>query len=384
MIIGITGKIGGGKTYWCVNYIVEKYLTYKPEIFQYVTKTDLKIITNIRDLELPHIDLKTEIDHHGISGVFNPSYVSGHGNTLFIIDEAQNYFHRKYYDKDVFLFFQTSRHYGVDILLITQDMESVSKEVRLLIEYTVHAQSRSQRTKNMFVYKYISGDDVFKRQLLKFNKKVAMLYKSRLKEEMEKAPIVWKRFAFLAILVFAGMVVCLKLLFNIYAPPAEAKQIPKGKQARLLSPGEVENQERTSVQKMTMSKNKVEENQQVKKQLERSLQQKDDEQLESGKVILMENGRVTGYVVHDSGLQGEQSSRDCMLASIVCKGSHTRKVQAYCDKCYLEQESAQAKADPERKAANEQDVNALKENPSPSKKQGGRFNVFDPSKEQGR
>lgn len=209
MILTITGKLGSGKTYYVVNYLIEKYFLWKEDIFQYVPRNNLKIVSNIDDLAINHVDLNSEIERVGLSGVFNKSYVERDGNTIFIIDEAQNIFHRKFFDKDIFYFFQTSRHYGVDVLLITQDVESLCKEIKILQEYEIRAEDRSRRTKNMFVYRYISGDDVFRRKLIRFDLKKAMLYRSRIMEESEKVPNTWARYVVVGVvlLVVAGLAV---------------------------------------------------------------------------------------------------------------------------------------------------------------------------------
>jgi len=216
MIITITGKLGSGKTYWIVNYIIEKYYVWKEEIFQYVPKGKVRVVTNIDGLLIDHVNLNDEIERIGIDKVFDKSYVDRDGNTIFIIDEAQNIFHRKYYDKNVFYFFQTSRHYGVDVLLITQDVDSLCKEIKILQEYEIRAEDRSRRPKNTFVYRYISGEDNFKRQLIKFDIKKAMLYRSRLKEESEKVPNVWMRYVVYACLILIVTFVGFKFMTSMW------------------------------------------------------------------------------------------------------------------------------------------------------------------------
>jgi len=194
MIVLITGKIGGGKTYFAVNYTVEKFYEYKPSIFQYVpNRKNFRIVTNIDNLDLPHNNLDFEIEKNGIEGVFCKEYI-GDDSVVFIIDEAQRYFDRKFYNKKVFEFFQMARHYGVDVLLITQDVGTIARELRELCEYEIEAQARSRRTKNMFIYKFKSENEIFKRQLIRFNKKVAMLYRSQFADENEKIPHVWRNF----------------------------------------------------------------------------------------------------------------------------------------------------------------------------------------------
>ena len=39
-IISVTGKLGAGKTYWAVNYLIKKYYKWEPEILDYVSRSD--------------------------------------------------------------------------------------------------------------------------------------------------------------------------------------------------------------------------------------------------------------------------------------------------------------------------------------------------------
>jgi len=238
LIITVTGKLGSGKTYWVVNYLIEKYYVWKEDIFQFVPKGYLRVVTNIDSLNIDHVDLKYEIERLGLNGVFNKSYVEVGSNTIFIIDEAQNIFHRKFYDKDVFYFFQMSRHYGVDVLLVTQDIDSMCKEIKILQEYEIRAENRSRRTKNMFVYKYLSGDEIFKRQLLRFDMKKAMLYKSFNLKESEKVPNVWIRYVVYACVLLLLSVGAVKFLSaGLFGG---AKKMSSKKGSMFLDPEEVE------------------------------------------------------------------------------------------------------------------------------------------------
>lgn len=217
MIIVVEGKIGSGKTYWAVNYLVEKWYDYNPNIFQYQAKGNIRIITNIKGLELPHVDLDSEVERlGGLEKVFSEDYPGMKDQgvaTIFIVDEAQGprYFPRKYYNPQVFLFLQKSRHIGVDVILITQDKFTLSKEVQVLSEYNVQAIQRTVRAKNVFMYKYVIGDEVAKRKNIIFNKRVAGLYTSFEKLESEKVTYVWKKYAVGMSVAFVFVVIMFKL-----------------------------------------------------------------------------------------------------------------------------------------------------------------------------
>jgi zona occludens toxin (predicted ATPase) len=127
-------------------------------------------------------------------------------NVVYIIDEAQsgNYFHRKFYDVNVFLFFQMHRHLGCDIYLITQDARCLARELQQLAEYVIKAVRRSNSIGKSFTYKFYSGDECFKTKRIKQDQKVFGMYRSMIIGEGEKI----KSIPFKHILIFVGLVVC--------------------------------------------------------------------------------------------------------------------------------------------------------------------------------
>lgn len=229
MIITVEGKIGSGKTYWAVNFLLEKFYVWKDELFQYVPKGNLRVISNIRDLALPHIDLDEEINKMGsIEKIFNENYPGlkdANTQTIFVIDEAQapNLFHRKYYNPSVFLFFQKSRHLGIDIVLITQDKWTLCKEIQVLSEYNVVALPRSVRTKNVFMYKYMHGNEVGRRKSIIFNKRVASCYRSFEKLENEKITYLWKKYAAAVVIAFIVVIVGFKVAMGTFFNQGDKK-----------------------------------------------------------------------------------------------------------------------------------------------------------------
>jgi hypothetical protein len=325
MIILVTGKIGGGKTYFCVNYLVEKFYEYKESIFQYVpNRKNLRIITNIRSLELPHEDLDELLDKKGVVEIFNPKFV-GEDQCVFIIDEAQRIFDRKFHNVDVFAFFQMSRHYGCDILLITQDVNTLARELKFLCEYEIRAVARSKRTTNTFVYQFLSDDEIFKRQIIRLNKRVGALYKSQFRKETEKVPKVWKNYVIIAgvclVLVFVGFKMAIsayrglggKYTTKINNPKFIGETLP-GTVPDPVTPIEIESHEvdknYTVVQVEDVEKvktvpdpvqskpgdgNKDERN--YFSDLKKEYESYSDEERKKGKTYVNQSGRVTGYVV---------------------------------------------------------------------------------------
>ena len=108
----IQGKIGSGKTYYAVNHVLKSYYTWSDELDSWVPKekdVDVRVYTNIKNMKLGEDLDKFISDAGGLSSFFNNKYQETfcmNSNVIYIIDEAQsgNYFHRKFYDVNVFSF----------------------------------------------------------------------------------------------------------------------------------------------------------------------------------------------------------------------------------------------------------------------------------------
>ncbi len=214
----IQGKIGSGKTYYAVNHVLRTYLKWDDEMDLWNKKdtdVDVRIYTNIKNMKLGH-SLDREIENAGgLASFFSVKYQENfcmNSNVIYIIDEAQggNYFHRKFYNVDVFLFFQMHRHMGIDIYLITQDTKCLARELQNLAEFVIKAVRRSNSIGKTFTYKFYSGDECFKTKRIKKDNKVFSMYRSMIIGEGEKI----KSIPLKHILYFAGLVVCALLIFR--------------------------------------------------------------------------------------------------------------------------------------------------------------------------
>jgi hypothetical protein len=224
MVIVIDGKIGGGKTYFAVNWLLEKHYLFNDTILEHLPRGEITVISNIRDLRLPHIKLGELIPpelpdkerDEKLRELFNFDYTKEHKQVVFVVDEAQRYFHRKYYDRQVFSFFQMCRQGGVDIILITQDIGTMAKEVRVLAEYEVTAVPRTKRLKSLFQYNYRTDGEFFKKKNLKFKPDVASYYTSFTSEETEKiTPAIYK-YAGIAAVLLIGTVIAFKMALGVF------------------------------------------------------------------------------------------------------------------------------------------------------------------------
>ncbi len=211
MIRIFEGVPGSGKTYAMVYYL-SKFCKWDDFYKEWTLDKDTIIITNIEDLKIPHINFDKLLEELSLKDIFSEKFVKslwerGYKKIIFCIDEAQKYFDRKFYDKDVFFFFQYHRHYGVDILLATQDASVLPKEIRVLAEFLIRAEQRSL-TLASFKYKFYTPDGkthLFN-QTLRKDKKIFALYKSFHMEEVEKPKKVLIRQLIIPIFVFFGFI----------------------------------------------------------------------------------------------------------------------------------------------------------------------------------
>lgn len=238
MIAMVTGKLGSGKTYFCVNYILKKYYKYEDVILQYVPLSNIRIITNIRGFRLPHENLTELIGNEAglpdmakMRNVFNPDFVGGEKNVIFVIDEAQAIFPRKFYDVQIFTFFQKARQEGLDIFLITQDIFTLAREFQVLCEYEISALQRAKRSKNVFVYKYLlmseGKPETFKTVSLKFRMDIASVYTSFVKTEKEKMSFVYKRYLMMAGIALVAAIIVLKFAIGTFFGFQGGKRVGK-------------------------------------------------------------------------------------------------------------------------------------------------------------
>lgn len=348
MITVVTGKIGGGKTYWAVNYLIKKFFVYQDELFQFIPRSDVVVISNIRDLEIEHKNLKTEIDKLGIEGVFSPAYVQGK-SCVFIIDEAQQYFDRKFYNKNVFGFFQMSRHYGVDIILITQDIETLSKELRSLYEYEIKSIARSQRLKNTFVYKYISHDEVFKRQAINFDKKIGNLYRSQFRNETENVPRVWGKFLVIGLVCAAVALFGVSRLINLFKSGKETVIAKKSDVSREMTNDEIL-QFKNDLSKTPDAAAATIPDQPSSPGVSRlwggsdTLTAAYDKENDISYYVLKESGVSVGYV-KVNGEPKHISGLSCSLAAVICEGQFIgSKVESFCKSCNIKLKEMPAQA----------------------------------------
>lgn len=199
----VTGVPGSGKTYWVVKHLADKYCSL--EGGQYRLKGNYLIVTNIDSLTLPHKSLDDCLAEVPLEKFFTVEYqkefVQGYEGVLYVIDEAQRYFHRRFYNKDVFFFFQYHRHLGIDIYLVTQDFRVLPRELRSLAEFEIKAHRRTTSLLGEFRYSICVAGDTVDRKVFKPDKRIFALYRSMVADEVEKPKRtpMWKYVAVVAV-----------------------------------------------------------------------------------------------------------------------------------------------------------------------------------------
>jgi hypothetical protein len=209
----ITGRPRSGKTYYAVYHVSTTYFTrekdgsfeIKPEY------ANLKIVSNIENLQIPHEPLQTWIDGAGgVDKLFSLEYQKKIQNKypqiVYLIDEAQFFFPATYKNNAFFNWLEYHGHLGQDIFFMTHAFTSMPRHVFNLAELTLGALPRTTSFlggRDLRYNVYESGIIVDKKVLLK-KKWVFDLYKSQSAKEVEKTgnPFLKYLVIFIIVLLF--------------------------------------------------------------------------------------------------------------------------------------------------------------------------------------
>lgn len=194
MISAICGPLGSGKSFYACNYLF-KFCTFDDLYQEYIINSNVLIISNIEGLKIKHWDLMECLnkkagvmkDFFSIENFENIMKSTGKNHVILCIDEAHTLFDSKYYDKDVYEFFAYSRHLGLDIILMSQGMQSMSRMFNPLLEFVVNAKPRTKQILNNMSYSFtdLKGAFLYSKTLMK-NKLVFGMYKSFRVDEKQK------------------------------------------------------------------------------------------------------------------------------------------------------------------------------------------------------
>lgn len=216
MISCICGPLGSGKSFYACNYLF-KFCSYDEMYNEYSIAANVLIISNIEGLKVKHWDLQNCLDKkEGVLKAFfsidnfeNIMKTTGKNHIILCIDEAHTLFDSKFYDKDIYEFFAYSRHIGLDIILMSQGMQSMSRMFNPLLEFVVNAKPRSKQILNNMSYRFtdLKGGYLYDKSIMK-NKLVFGMYKSFRVDETNKpknAVLHWIVITAVFLLVAGGL-----------------------------------------------------------------------------------------------------------------------------------------------------------------------------------
>jgi len=231
MISIVYGVPGSGKTYYSVWWLKKRVLEDGDVFFR--VRSDRLLITNLRlrlDSEEGYIYVE---DPHELAKYMDVDfwksklpYLQGK-KVVFVIDEAQRFFHFYGSDSKVLYFLQYHRHLGVEILLITQTPRSIPQKVFELCEFVVESVPRSV---NPFSWKYfryrvlhpLDRHEVLRRFHLPHDPAIFYLYNDVLYsldgEEERPSNVFLRYYVVLGVFLFV-FVVFMRLFFSNFFSP---------------------------------------------------------------------------------------------------------------------------------------------------------------------
>jgi hypothetical protein len=215
MIEIFTGVPGAGKTYLAVKTLSEKYYDYDKSDQSFVRKKefeDYTIITNIDSLSLPGCKDLIQIfkdANLNFDSFFTPGYQeklhNKYPHVVYVLDEVQQFIPPRFTNKDTILYFDTHRHYGDHIIMITQDLAKISRSISTLCEMEYRAVKQTMSLFGEFKYNLKSGGEIFKRQGCKPDKKIFALYKSFVGNDQKKIKNNLKYYILFFLVAFVGL-----------------------------------------------------------------------------------------------------------------------------------------------------------------------------------
>jgi hypothetical protein len=185
MIWVLTGVPGSGKTYFAVDMINDllQKLKKKEKINDKEAQEKIKVLHNVDGLKVGTVldtfcaerdlDLITPFTDH-----YHKDNEEFRG-WLFVVDECQTLFPKNMRNEQVQRFFQMHRHYGIDVVLLSQDYKLICPAISLLSEFQYRAVSDTANPlPATFMYKQMIGYEEIGRKFKIKKKQVFNLYKT--------------------------------------------------------------------------------------------------------------------------------------------------------------------------------------------------------------
>jgi len=194
------GNPGTGKTLYGVHHLVTTHYDFNASEGMYYPKTDqpFVVVTNFEEFALEHESLQDWIAEAGnkdlfFSEAYQEKLFEKHGSIYYLIDEAQKYFPRKYYNEPVFNWFEYHRHFGQQIYLFTQHESKLPKDITCMVEYVIRALPKSRSLWDKYYhYNLMSGRESLGSERILSNQRLFALYKSQRSTNLQqvKRPFV--------------------------------------------------------------------------------------------------------------------------------------------------------------------------------------------------
>lgn len=227
----VEGPPRSGKSYFGVNYLVENYCTYLPLYDEFLLDSNVLVVSNIEGLRVKHRKLDEILKTIPVNEFFTIGNFEKLmekykvKNIILLIDEAQFIFDNKFYDKDVFYFFQYHGHIGVDIFLFTQGVSTLCRHFIPLVESIVRVCPRSKSVVGTFRYEYVdkSGNYLYSK-VLKKNNLIFKAYKSFRQDEINKPKNALLQWAIMAVVLAVGSVFAFKIAIASVTKKGDTKK----------------------------------------------------------------------------------------------------------------------------------------------------------------
>ena len=192
-----------GKSYFAVNYLVR--FTQFDELYnEYILDKNVLIISNIEGLKIRHwslnycLGLSDDAKLHQASNESIQKFFTienfeqimkktGKNHVILCIDEVHELFPSGYKDQKVYEFFAYHGHIGLDVIFMTQGIESMSRMFNPLLEFVVKVTPRSKKVYKTFTYKYYTLKGLYLySKVLTQKQEVFRAYKSFRQDEHQK------------------------------------------------------------------------------------------------------------------------------------------------------------------------------------------------------
>lgn len=223
MMTIVTGVPGSGKTYWAA-YMVWK-MADPSKVLHNIDS--MKLGTQIHEM-VAEKKLGRTVD------LFRHSWHEQnddlHGWTI-IIDEAQMLFPKMFKETDIIAFFDKHRHFGMDIILLSQDARKLCGDITCLAEMHYRAASgASNPIPGVLLYQQMIGNEAAGRKFLPKKKQVFNIYRSANNDGSSRS-YLGKIYIAIAIIATIGAGFALVKWFDSFKPKVKP-EVAQGSETR--------------------------------------------------------------------------------------------------------------------------------------------------------